>query len=37
MKDAEEERALGRIAETYLLNQLEQDFDTLHFYRTVAD
>lgn len=37
MKDAEEERALERVTETFLLNQVERDFDTLHFYRSVAD
>lgn len=37
MKDGEEERALERATETFLLNQLERDFDTLHFYRSVAD
>ena len=37
MKDAEEERALERATETFLLNQLEREFDTLHFYRSVAD
>ena len=37
LKDAEEERCFERAAETYLLNQLEQDFDTLHFYRSVAE
>ena len=35
MKDAEEERALDRVTETFLLNQLEKDYDTLHFYRSV--
>lgn len=37
LKDPEEERSFDRVAETYLLNQLERDFDTLHFYRSVAD
>jgi hypothetical protein len=37
MKDAEEERALDRATESFLLNQLERDFDTLHFYRSVAE
>jgi hypothetical protein len=37
MKDSEEERSLERATETFLLNQLERDFDTLHFYRSVAD
>lgn len=37
LKDAEEERGFDRAAETYLLNQLERDFDTLHFYRSVAE
>ncbi len=30
-------RAFSTVAETYLLNQLEQDFDTLRFYRSVSD
>lgn len=33
----EEIHIFARAAETYLLNQLEQDFDTLKFYRSVAD
>jgi hypothetical protein len=37
MKDAEEERTLDRATESFLLNQLERDFDTLHFYRSVAE
>jgi DNA repair protein RecO (recombination protein O) len=37
MKDAEEERALDRATESFLLNQLEREFDTLRFYRSVAD
>jgi DNA repair protein RecO (recombination protein O) len=37
MKDSEEERSLERATETFLLNQLERDFDTLQFYRSVAD
>lgn len=37
MKDAEEERGLDRVTETFLLNHMERDFDTLHFYRSVAD
>ncbi len=37
LTDPEELRAFSNAAETYLLNQLEQDFDTLQFYRTVAD
>ncbi len=37
LQDPEELRTLARVAETYLLNQLEQDFDTLQFYRSVAD
>ena len=37
LKDESEERDFERVAETYLLNQIEQDFDTLHFYRSVAD
>ncbi|MBQ9151681.1 MAG: DNA repair protein RecO [Clostridia bacterium] len=37
LKDREEEYAFDRAAETFLLNQLERDFETLHFYRSVAD
>ena len=37
LKDKEEEYAFDRAAETFLLNQLERDFETLHFYRSVAD
>ncbi len=37
LSDAEEQRLFSNVAETYLLNQLEQDFDTLQFYRSVAD
>ena len=37
LKDTEEETCFERTAETYLLNQLERDFDTLRFYRSVAD
>lgn len=37
LKDAEEEHAFDRAAETFLLNQLERDFETLRFYRSVAD
>ncbi len=37
LKDREEEHTFDRAAETYLLNQLERDFDTLHFYRSVVD
>ncbi len=37
LKDDEELHRFSRVAETYLLNQLEQDFDTLKFYRTVTD
>ena len=37
MKDAEEERALDRVTESFLLNQMEREFDTLRFYRSVAD
>ena len=36
MKDAEEERALERVTETFLLNHLERDYDTLHFYRSMS-
>lgn len=37
MKDAEEERALDRATESFLLHQLEREFETLRFYRSVAD
>ncbi len=37
LSDKEEEHAFGRAAETFLLNQLERDFETLHFYRSVAE
>ena len=37
LKDQNEEYAFDRAAETFLLNQLERDFETLHFYRSVAD
>ncbi len=37
LQDPDEVRRFGHVAETYLLNQLEQDFDTLRFYRSVAD
>ncbi len=33
----DELRSFAHVAETYLLNQLEQDFDTLKFYRSVVD
>ena len=36
MKDAEEERALERVTETFLINHLEREFDTLQFYRSVS-
>ena len=35
-----DERSLAlfcRAAETYLLNHLERDFDTLHFYNSIKD
>jgi DNA repair protein RecO (recombination protein O) len=35
--DREAEDAFERVAETYLLNHLERDFETLRFYRTVAE
>lgn len=35
LADEEEERCFGHTAETFLLNQLERDFDTLHFYRSI--
>lgn len=31
----EERHAFARVAETYLLNHLERNFDTLHFYHSV--
>lgn len=37
LKDREEEHTFARAAETFLLNQLERDFETLHFYNSVAD
>lgn len=37
LKDKEEEIAFGRVAESFLLNQLEHGFQTLEFYRSVAD
>ncbi len=37
LQDPEELRSFSHVAETYLLNQLEQDFDTLKFYRSVTD
>lgn len=37
LKDEEEARAFERVTETFLLNQLERSFDTLQFYRSVAD
>ena len=37
MKDQEEEHALARVAESFLLHQLERDFETLHFYNSMAD
>lgn len=37
LTDPEEERGFERAAETFLLNHLERDFDTLHFYHSVAD
>ncbi len=37
LQDPEELHNFSHVAETYLLNQLEQDFDTLKFYRSVAD
>lgn len=37
MKDEEEERGLERAAETFLLHQLEKEYETLRFYRSVAD
>ena len=35
LADREEEHAFDRAAETFLLNHLERDFDTLRFYRSV--
>ena len=37
MKDQEEERALARVTESFLLHQLERDFETLHFYNSMAE
>ena len=36
LKDREEEIAFSRVAESYLLNQLERGFDTLEFYHSVS-
>ena len=36
LKDGEEERFLERATETYLLSQMEREFETLHFYRSVT-
>ena len=36
LQDQEEEYAFERAAETFLLNHLERDFETLHFYRSVS-
>lgn len=35
LTDPEEERLFANLTESYLLNQLERDFDTLKFYRSV--
>jgi DNA repair protein RecO (recombination protein O) len=35
--DREAEDSFEKVAETYLLNHLERDFETLRFYRTVAE
>jgi hypothetical protein len=37
LKDREEEMNFGRATETFLLNQLERDFDTLRSYRSTVD
>lgn len=37
LSDPEEERGFAHAAETFLLNHLERDFETLVFYRTVAE
>ena len=37
LTDKEEEMAFERVAETYLLTQLERGFDTLNFYHSVKD
>lgn len=37
LSDGEEERSFERAAETFLLNQLERDFETLRFYRSVVE
>ena len=36
MKDTEEERALERAVETFLLTHLEREYETLKFYRSVS-
>ena len=35
--DDETAGSFERVAETYLLNHLERDFETLRFYRAVAE
>ena len=37
LSDREVERAFAHVAETFLLNHLERDFETLCFYRAVAE
>ena len=37
LTDSEAEREFGRATETFLLNHLERDFETLAFYRSVSD
>ena len=37
LADPTEEQAFERVAETYLLNHLEQDYETLRFYRSVQN
>ena len=36
ISDSRSAALLSRAAETYLLNHLERDFETLHFYKTVS-
>ena len=37
LNDSRSMELFGRAAETYLLNHLERDFDTLHFYNSIKE
>ena len=37
ISDREELATFAKATETYLLNHLERDFETLHFYHSVKD